>query len=352
MGAPPEPLTPLAAGILRELASAPEAGDGLSLPRLGKRLGQGVSVLMRQLALMGDAAIGGVPGPGWVRVVQTGDRWMASLTPAGRALAAAPSGVCAAEVLALRPGAPPTAARDWLAEEVPVALVFNGISHAVMLATPDDLEDFALGFALTEGLLQAPDELRGVETAETPDGIEIRLEVSSACEWRLKTRRRTLAGRTGCGLCGTDSLSMVRRPLPVLAGPALSPPAIAAAVGALQSMQPRQRLTGATHAAALCRLDGSIALVREDVGRHNALDKLIGAAVREGLETRDHFAAITSRASFEMVQKAALAGIPALVAVSAPTAMAVELAAASQLLLVGFVRGDAMVAYTCAQRLV
>lgn len=260
------------------------------------------------------------------------------------------SGVRRGEVLSVRDGAA-SFTHDWLAEEVPVALVFNGISHAVMLATPDDLEDFAFGFAMTEGLLQEVGELRGVDVVEVADGIEVHLEVSSECEWRLKERRRNLAGRTGCGLCGTDSLSMVRRSLPCLSPMQLSESAVVAAMRSMRTWQPRLQLTGATHAAALCHLDGEIELVREDVGRHNALDKLIGACLRERRDTRDRFLAITSRASFEMVQKAACAGIPALAAISAPTAMAVDLALQSNVLLVGFARAGGMVAYTFPERL-
>lgn len=265
--------------------------------------------------------------------------------------AAPPLGVRRREVLSVR-GGQASFAHDWLAEEVPVALVFNGISHAVMLATPDDLEDFAFGFSMTEGLLQDRSELRGVEIVEVADGVEVHLEVSSECEWRLKERRRTLAGRTGCGLCGTDSLSMVRRPLTPLAPMDLAESAVVNAMEAMRTWQPRQQFTGATHAAALCLPDGTIELVREDVGRHNALDKLIGACLRERRDMQGRFLAITSRASFEMVQKAACAGVSALAAISAPTAMAVDLALQSNLLLVGFARAGGMVAYTFPQRLV
>lgn len=240
---------------------------------------------------------------------------------------------------------------DWLAEEVPVALVFNGIAHAVMLATPADLEDFALGFALTEGLLDDPAELRGVEVLPVADGIELRLEVSAAAEWRLRERRRTLAGRTGCGLCGTETLAQVRLPLPALASPRLQPAAVTRAQQALRTHQALQQLTGATHAAAWCAADGTVRLVREDVGRHNALDKLLGALWRSGTSCGDGFVCITSRASFEMVQKCARAGVATLAAVSAPTTLAVDLARGCGLLLLGFVRGDALVAYSQAGRL-
>ena len=261
-----------------------------------------------------------------------------------------PEGVREARVVAWR-GAARQDHVDWLAEEVPVALVFNGISHAVMLASPADLEDFALGFGLTEGLLCDAAELHGIDVAQVSGGIELRLEVSSACLWRLKERRRTLAGRTGCGLCGTDSLAQVRRELPRAPEVRLAPQALARAQHGMRERQAVQQLTGATHAAAWCALDGSVRLVREDIGRHNALDKLVGAMRRAGLDAAAGFACITSRASFEMVQKSALAGIGALAALSAPTAWAVELAQGCGLALAGFVRDEEFVAYSGAERL-
>ena len=259
-------------------------------------------------------------------------------------------GLRAAEVVALRGGTVQRRA-DWLAEEVPVALVFNGISHAVMMASPTALDDFALGFGLTEGLLAGAAELYGCEAVPVAEGIELRLEVSSACEWRLKEARRTLAGRTGCGLCGTDSLKQVRRPLP--RAPAVQVPAAAlnSAQRALREHQALQRRSGATHAAAWCALDGRIVISHEDVGRHNALDKVIGAMVRAGADARQGFLCITSRASFEMVQKAVMAGAGVLAAVSAPTALAVDVALEAGLALAGFVRGDDLVAYSFPERL-
>ena len=243
-------------------------------------------------------------------------------------------------------------AQDWVADEVPVALIFNGISHAVMLATPLDLEDFALGFGLTEGLLASADELYGVDVLPDPAGMRIEMEVSSACFARLKDKRRSMAGRTGCGLCGTESLEQVEPPLAPLApcDARLSPPAIAAALQAMTAHQALQQRTGATHAAAWCSLDGAISLVREDVGRHNALDKLVGAMVEAGVDPRDGFCCITSRASVEMVRKAVAAGITALVAVSAPTARAVATARRAGLALAGFARRDDLVLYADPDR--
>jgi FdhD protein len=247
-----------------------------------------------------------------------------------------------------------TDGEDWIADEVPVALIFNGVSHAVMLATPHDLEDFALGFGLTEGILRDAQELYGAEAAADPAGVRIELEVSSACFARLKTRRRTLSGKTGCGLCGTESLEQVEPPLAPLARctAPLHPAAIAAALRAMPARQLLQQRTGATHAAAWCAPDGHVRLVREDVGRHNALDKLIGAMTTAGVDPRDGFCCITSRASVEMVRKAVAAGITALIAVSAPTARAVRTARASGLALAGFARGDELVLYADADRFV
>ncbi len=264
-----------------------------------------------------------------------------------------PPGVRAADVVGLRAGQVQPGS-DWLADEVPVALVINGISHAVMMATPADLDDFALGFALTEGLLDNAAQLYGVEQQAVGDdgaaGLELQLTVAAACEWRLKERRRTLAGRTGCGLCGTDSLSQVRLPLPTLPVVQVSTQALLQAQQALRQQQALQQLSGATHAAAWCALDGQLQLLREDIGRHNALDKLIGAMVRAQADPARGFICITSRASFEMVQKTALAGVAVLAAVSAPTALAVDTARGCGLALAGFVRGDSLVAYTLPAR--
>ena len=260
-----------------------------------------------------------------------------------------PAGVVAAPVVGLR-GAVVTRQDDWLVEEVPIALVFNGISHAVMLATATDLEDFALGFGLSEGFLLNPGELFGVDVAQAEGGIEVQMEVAAACEMRLKSRRRTLAGRTGCGLCGAESLTQVHHPLPIAPNISVRPSAIAKAQRALRDQQAIQQWTGAAHAAAWCGFDGDVRLAREDVGRHNALDKLIGAMRRADVNASDGFVCVTSRASFEMVQKTAMCGAGLLAAVSAPTSMAVATAEACNLTLVGFVREDDLVAYTFAER--
>lgn len=263
--------------------------------------------------------------------------------------AVVPPGVLTQEVTAWRSGHA-MHHPDWLAEEVPVALVFNGISHAVMLVSPDQLEDFALGFGLTEGLLTDARELYGIDIQQTAQGLEVQLEVASACEWRLKEFRRNLAGRTGCGLCGTESLGQVHRNLPTAPVLRLTPNVLGRAQRALREWQAVQQLTGAAHAAAWCDMEGRIVLLREDIGRHNALDKLVGAMAKAGTDPTQGWILATSRASFEMVQKAAMAGAGLLAAVSAPTTLAVDVARRCNLALAGFVRDDDFVAYTYPER--
>ncbi|OWV30395.1 formate dehydrogenase accessory sulfurtransferase FdhD, partial [Halomonas campaniensis] len=227
---------------------------------------------------------------------------------------------------------------DLLALERPVALVYNGISHAVMMASPADLEDFALGFSLSEGILASTDECYDLEIHEAPQGLTVQLTIASQRMAELKQRRRSLTGRTGCGLCGTEALEQAIRPIPHVVAPPVSDAAIQRSLQELATHQPLQAATGASHGAAWCDAQGRIQRLREDVGRHNALDKLIGALAREAAPLGGGFALVTSRASYEMVHKCASAGIGALVAVSAATALAVEQAKASGLLLAGFAR--------------
>jgi len=245
--------------------------------------------------------------------------------------------------------------QDVLAEETPVALEYNGIAYVTMLATPTDLEDFALGFSLTEGIVEAPDEIYELELESNQAGVIVRLEIASERFARLKARRRALSGRTGCGLCGIESLTEAVRPVPgVLSSEAVPLSAVLSAMHALRARQPLHESTGATHAAALAAADGALLVVREDVGRHNALDKAIGATARAGL-LRPGGAAIalmSSRASFELVQKTAVAGIGVLAAVSAPTALAVRLAEEAGITLLGFVRGQEATVYSRVDRLV
>ncbi len=245
----------------------------------------------------------------------------------------------------------PNGAGLALAEEVPVAFVVNGISHAVMMATPTDLEDFALGFALTEGLIEGPSQLYEVEHEVLPQGIEVRLQVAAAAEYQLKERRRAMAGRTGCGLCGAERLEQVRMAVPQAPDVVLTEEALLRAHALLRDHQPEKLRTGATHAAAWANMAGDIVCVREDVGRHNALDKLIGALRKSQQDMAQGFVCITSRASFEMVQKTLQSGAGVLAAVSAPTALAVEMAQAHNLVLVGLIRRDRCTRYSHSLRL-
>jgi len=239
------------------------------------------------------------------------------------------------------------AAEDVVADEVPVALVYNGVSHAVMLATPADLEDFALGFSLSEGILDHPGQCYGIEVEPGPDGIAVMLEVASAAFARLKEKRRSMAGRTGCGLCGVDSLAQVRRKLPAVRAPSgIDAAGVARALAEIGGGQALTQRTGAAHAAAWCAPDGRLLTLREDVGRHNALDKLIGTMARTGLRADDGFLLLTSRVSMEMAQKAAMAGIGLVAGMSAPTLAAIEAAEDAGMSLLAFVRAQGFVCYT------
>jgi len=258
-----------------------------------------------------------------------------------------------ADVMRIRGGKLARASeQDVLAEETPVALAYNGISHATMLASPTDLEDFAVGFSLTEGIVEAARDVRDIVLNVSDDGVVIDIEIASACMARLKTRRRALSGRTGCGLCGVETLPEVLRPVaPVTAETVMRLADLLAGMHAMRRAQALHGATGATHAAAWITARGALHAVREDVGRHNALDKLIGALAREGTAAGAGAFLVSSRASFEMVQKTASAGCPILAAVSAPTGLAVRLAQTSGVTLAGFVRGDDATLYTHPQRL-
>jgi FdhD protein len=235
---------------------------------------------------------------------------------------------------------------DAIAAEVPVALVYNGVPHVVMMATPSDLADFALGFSLTEGILADAEGLLDLEIEEGETGIRVSMTITPERIAGLKERRRNMVGRTGCGLCGVDDLTQVARPLPrVGKGVKVAVGAIHQALDSLPAWQPTNRETGALHAAAWVTSMGEIAFVREDVGRHNALDKLVGAMERGRINPEAGFAVITSRCSFEMVQKAATIRIPILVAISAPTTMALRIAEQAGITLVALARSDGITIY-------
>ena len=242
-------------------------------------------------------------------------------------------------------------AEDFLATEVPVALVFNGISHAVMMASPLDIEDFARGFCLSERIVENKAQIYGIEIFQHAIGIEVRLDIASQAFAILKQKRRALAGRTGCGVCGVESIAALDFDLPKVASEIrVALPAILQAQQQMQQQQTNNLLTGAVHAAAWVSLAGEIVLLREDVGRHNALDKLIGAM--SCVQTPDGFCLMTSRASYELVQKAARANIALLATVSAPTSLAVQMAEQANITLLGFVREQRAVVYAHGARLI
>lgn len=241
---------------------------------------------------------------------------------------------------------------DRIATEMPIALTYNRVSHVVMMATPADLEDFALGFSLTEGLIGDIGDLVATRVVPREGGIEVAMTITEDWFDRLSTQRRNMAGRTGCGLCGAETIGQaLRHPAPVGLSIRVSNAALQNAIDHLGRHQPLQGETGATHGAAWCSLAGEILRVREDVGRHNALDKLIGSLFRNGFDPASGFVFVSSRASYEMVYKTAAAGIELIMAVSAPTTLAVDFALRSGITLVGFARSGRHNIYTFPERI-
>ncbi len=241
---------------------------------------------------------------------------------------------------------------EIIAEETPVAIIYNGIPHVVMMATPQDLEDFTLGFSITEELISSPSDLEKIEVVRYSKGIEIQATVSRACEEVIAGRTRRLTGRTGCGICGADSVTAVLKELHRVEDTVSIPAsAIRSALDSLVSHQALNAAAGAVHAAGWAGLDGTIQVVREDVGRHNALDKLIGALLKQKTDPKAGFVVVTSRASFEMIQKTTVLGAPLMAAISGPTGLAVRIAQQAGLTLVGFARGGGHTVYTHPQRL-
>lgn len=242
--------------------------------------------------------------------------------------------------------------QDYVAEEVPVALVYNGEPHVVMLMTPTNIEEFALGFSITEGIIHDPSELLSAHVYNRSNGIEVRLQIPEARFSCLAGKGRNLTGRTGCGLCGASTLRQAVRPTePVKGELKLAESELHAALAEIEQLQKLNQLTGAVHAAAWIVPGQGVQYLREDVGRHNALDKLIGLLLRLGKNPSSGFVIVTSRASYELVQKAACAGITLLAAMSAATGLAIRLADESGLTLIGFARGDQHVVYTHPRRL-
>ncbi|WP_392562033.1 formate dehydrogenase accessory sulfurtransferase FdhD [Orbus sturtevantii] len=239
---------------------------------------------------------------------------------------------------------------DMIAIEMPVALIYNGISHVVMMATPKDLDYFAIGFSLTEGIIQSPNEIYGIEIQTSPKGIEVHIELSSRRFMALKEKRRNLTGRTGCGICGTEQIDEVCKLLPQL--PLLAHISLVDFTDSLKYLKQVQIVgeqTGCTHAAVWLSLSGEFIAGFEDVGRHVALDKLLGYRAKQ--TNQQGIILVSSRASYEMVQKVASCGIEILLAVSAATSMAVDMAQQCNLTLVGFFRGEKGVIYNAKERL-
>jgi len=242
---------------------------------------------------------------------------------------------------------------DEIAEEVPVALVYNGISHVVMMASPKDLAHFAIGFSLSEGIIASPQDIFGIDVVPSCNGLEVQIELSSRRFMGLKERRRALAGRTGCGVCGVEQLNDIGRPVrPLPFTQTFQLAKLDSALERLKDYQPIGKLTGCTHAAAWVTPDGELAGGHEDVGRHVALDKLLGRRARENNVWQQGAALVSSRASYEMVQKSAMCGVEILFAVSAATTLAVDVAERCNLTLVGFCRPGRATVYTHPQRLI
>ncbi len=240
---------------------------------------------------------------------------------------------------------------DRVAVEAPIAMVYNGLSHAVMMATPDHLEDFALGFSLSEGIIDSAEQFLGCDETQTAKGIKLNIDIATGRFEALKQRRRSLLGRTGCGLCGIESLEQaIPEPSSIESAFQISHAALENTLSKLVDKQVLQRRTGGVHAATWCDKNGEVKFIREDVGRHNALDKLLGAINKLGKS--EGFVLVTSRASYEMVYKVASANVALLASVSAPTSLAIELADQCGLTLIAFTRPGRHVVYAGPQRLV
>ncbi len=246
----------------------------------------------------------------------------------------------------------PLTGKRALAEEVPIAFAYHGCSYAVMMGTPDNLADFAYGFSFTEGVIASPADIEALRVRPAEGGLVLNMLLSAERRDAFWERRRYLAGPVGCGLCGLDSVAQALRPCrTVTTDLQVSPDDVAGAVSALPRQQALNRETRAVHAAGFWRKGAGLLAVREDVGRHNALDKLIGALLRQGTNVADGMIVLTSRISVELVQKAAAAGAPLLIAVSAPTALAARTAEAAGITLVGVARGDGFEIFTHPRRL-
>ncbi|GJE77672.1 MULTISPECIES: formate dehydrogenase accessory sulfurtransferase FdhD [Methylorubrum] len=275
---------------------------------------------------------------------------------AGTGAAFPPSSVRVGTLVLAYDAPAPKADSRALAVETPVNVVYGTVPYAVMMLTPADLTDFAYGFSLTEGVVETPDEIRAVSVEEGEGGLRLLVDLAPGRLREHLARKRAISGRTGCGVCGIDDLAalpMARvREDGAVSGPRVALGAIQAALDALSDRQALNRETRAVHAAAWARLDGTLAAVREDVGRHNALDKLIGALMQEGVRPDEGFLVITSRCSFEMAEKAATLGASVLVAISAPTSLAIERARCHGMTLCAIARSDTLTVFSGRERLI
>lgn len=257
------------------------------------------------------------------------------------------SGSVAIPAQRISPDAPLQAITRAVPVEAPIAIEYNGIGYAVMMATPTDLDDFAIGFSLSERIIGAASDVKSIEAVETDLGWLLKIDIAETCVAPMIERVRVRVSESSCGLCGLENLEQVARPLPVLdAGPAISDEAIFRAIEALRNHQPLNLATGGAHAAAFCDAKGTILLTREDVGRHCALDKLIGALAREDMTAQSGFFLLSSRCSYELVEKTVIAGCPALVTISTATSLAVERARVAGLQLVALARPDSALSLT------
>ncbi|UWU95329.1 formate dehydrogenase accessory sulfurtransferase FdhD [Bradyrhizobium sp. CB1015] len=238
-------------------------------------------------------------------------------------------------------------------EETPLGLTYNGGTYAVMMGTPQNLEDFAIGFSVSEGIVKSVDDIKSLDVVRLDDGIELRMWLASEDAARINQRRRHIAGPTGCGICGVESIAEAVRPAAIVPdGQTFTPEQVMAAMQAIAPLQSINLQTRAVHAAAFWSPRGNIVALREDVGRHNALDKLAGALARSRTEPHDGMVLLTSRVSVEMVQKTAAIGAPVMVAVSAPTALAVRTAEAAGITLIAIARQDGFEVFSHGGRIV
>ena len=249
-------------------------------------------------------------------------------------------------------GGSPAEGMRAIPEETAIALTYNGGTYAVMMGTPQDLRDFAVGFSLSEGIVRSPEDIESLDIVQLDDGIELRMWLAQSKADRLSERRRHIAGPTGCGICGIDSIAQAVRPAAIVAqGRSFSPREITAAIQSIPSLQAINTETRAVHAAALWMPARGIVALREDVGRHNALDKLAGALALQQVRASEGIVLLTSRVSVEMVQKTATIGAPLMVAVSAPTALAVRMAEAAGITLAAIARSDGFEVFTHSHRI-